>query len=72
MAFQLPEAREFREQKINESRSDHWKLASYEVAGISADKIIRPSGTMENTRPIPPSLQDGFILQQYSRHDVPG
>jgi hypothetical protein len=56
----------------NESRSDSRKLASYEVAGSSANQIIRPGGTTENTQSIPPSLQDGFILERYSRHHVPG
>jgi len=44
--------------KLNESRSDSRKLASYEVAGISADKIICPERTMENSRMIPSAFQD--------------
>jgi len=42
------------------------------VAGGWPDEMIRPGGTMENWRRIPPSLQDGFILGDEPRHDVPG
>jgi hypothetical protein len=42
------------------------------VAGGWPDEMIRPGGTMENLRWIPPSLQDGLILGDDTRHDVPG
>jgi hypothetical protein len=42
------------------------------VAGGRPDEIIRPGGTMENLRWIPPSFQDGFIFGDETRHNVPG
>jgi hypothetical protein len=33
---------------------------------------IRPGGTMENLRWIPPSFQDDYIFGDETRHDVPG
>jgi hypothetical protein len=35
--------------KAAKSRSDAWKLASYEVAGNASDKSVRPERTMDST-----------------------
>jgi hypothetical protein len=36
------------------------------------DEKVRPGGTMENWRGFRPSIQDGFIFGDKTRHDVPG
>jgi hypothetical protein len=42
------------------------------VAGGWPDEMARPGGTIENLRRIPPSFQDGFILDDETWHGVPG
>jgi hypothetical protein len=49
---------------VRESRSDDWKLASYEVAGGGGQKCIRAEGTMDGAN-VPSSFQDGNFRGRY-------
>jgi hypothetical protein len=49
--------------KVCQSRSNAWKLASYEVAGQRGKNDFVPEGTVELSECFPTSLQDVIFLR---------
>jgi hypothetical protein len=56
---------------VIEARSDGWKLASYEVAGIIAENL-RPERTAESGGAFPSVPSGRVYLGRPTRHVVPG